>query len=999
MDTKSDSVVSEPISETATRNISQESTAAVPAANIQDYIANITKARDGVRLWQQALPDLIGNGCELPDQFDELLDSFVSEIGLLQRATKRVDHETSVGDATPVWKSTGELKLVEWGDLPGVCGNPTPPTHGALYVPLEQPTNEELKSNDVGEGTKKIIRKPQFEDVPPLSDRRELPERIVITSLHLLYFIDHNLLDGQLIWEHLGRSFQILRPFKLLVYFNGKIRDSLADLEKHRQICKNSSEEDFEKEWQQDGPLEDIREHKKFMYADMKATEFTGLIKDLRSLIKFMDDYIEPAVKRDLRESVFFSDLWYTFAAGSLIFIKDKNIPQKIWKVIQRTGGRRLSRRGLSIMAAEHDKPQLKTSPFVIDCFYIDFDGIRYLPVYHQIVIQAFDGLQPVSGLPVLPLSVAETEQYISIKEMVNRGRDFIEYAQPTHCDYIGRSLSKKPTGKNLTNTDGEFRENIVQHSEWIDSEVMVDIERALQEVPAWRPSTGELIAHIDEPVSDINADADYKWDAKSRGRLMGEEEAKWQKWNKDHPPEDEHDLLLLPGHVFAFIFRTRKWACLPLGRSPGGEQMLHKRIPRSEPWKDLQLPDGHKNLVQSLIESHTSKSTSRKLHFDLVRSKGKGVIILLHGVPGVGKTSTAECAAEANHKPLLPITCGDLGTSPKEVEAKLQEAFQLAQLWKCVLLLDEADIFLAHRSENDIERNALVSVFLRVLEYYEGILFLTTNRVGTFDEAFKSRLHMALYYPPLQWKPTNRIWETHLDKLIKSGLIDVDRDDILSYAEALFDSQSQPKSKIGPVWNGRQVRNAFQSAVALASFKQKGEGKIHLSRDDFEKVARVSNDFNSYLWSIQCKTDSDRASQWGYRQDTWNDHSNSSSAPGSRPPMARTPSIDMNSGFGARHLPGAGIQQQQYLPPQQQYLPPQQQYIPPQQQHLQQQQQPQQQQQNLPQWQQQPQQQQLQPQQQQLQSQQQLQLQQQQLQLQQQQLQPQQQQLLKFTN
>lgn len=43
-------------------------------------------------------------------------------------------------------------------------------------------------------------------------------------------------------------------------------------------------------------------------------------------------------------------------------------------------------------------------------------------------------------------------------------------------------------------------------------------------------------------------------------------------------------------------------------------------------------------------------------------------------------------------------------------METKLQEAFQLAQLWNCVLLLDEADVFLAQRSEHDIQRNALVS-------------------------------------------------------------------------------------------------------------------------------------------------------------------------------------------------------------------------------------------------------------------------------------------------
>ena len=88
-----------------------------------------------------------------------------------------------------------------------------------------------------------------------------------------------------------------------------------------------------------------------------------------------------------------------------------------------------------------------------------------------------------------------------------------------------------------------------------------------------------------------------------------------------------------------------------------------------------------------------------------------------------MGKTATAECVAASYGKPLLPITCGDLGLQPKEVEATLQISFQLAQAWDCVMLLDEADIFLAQRTNQDIERNALVSVFLRVLEYYEGIL------------------------------------------------------------------------------------------------------------------------------------------------------------------------------------------------------------------------------------------------------------------------------------
>lgn len=62
-------------------------------------------------------------------------------------------------------------------------------------------------------------------------------------------------------------------------------------------------------------------------------------------------------------------------------------------------------------------------------------------------------------------------------------------------------------------------------------------------------------------------------------------------------------------------------------------------------------------------------------------------------------------------------------------MEQNLNENFQLAQAWDAIVLLDEADIFLTRRNKTDLERNALVSVFLRTLEYYTGILFLTTNR------------------------------------------------------------------------------------------------------------------------------------------------------------------------------------------------------------------------------------------------------------------------------
>lgn len=64
-----------------------------------------------------------------------------------------------------------------------------------------------------------------------------------------------------------------------------------------------------------------------------------------------------------------------------------------------------------------------------------------------------------------------------------------------------------------------------------------------------------------------------------------------------------------------------------------------------------------------------------------------------------------------------------------------------LSATWRAVLLIDEADVFLERRSPHDINGNAIVGVFLRVLEYCTGILFLTSNRVTTIDEAFRSRI------------------------------------------------------------------------------------------------------------------------------------------------------------------------------------------------------------------------------------------------------------------
>lgn len=225
--------------------------------------------------------------------------------------------------------------------------------------------------------------------------------------------------------------------------------------------------------------------------------------------------------------------------------------------------------------------------------------------------------------------------------------------------------------------------------------------------------------------------------------------------------------------------------------------------------------------------------------------SKGEGLLILLHGGPGTGKTLTAESVAEIAEKPLYRVTCGDIGTDPEEVEKYLDSVLFIGATWNCVVLLDEADVFLEERTKLDLQRNALVSVFLRVLEYYNGILILTSNRIGTFDEAFKSRVQLSLHYPPLTRADRLRVWENFITLLRESDKTQEYKD-----IRNRLDSLSQHQL------NGRQIRNTINTARQLAQFKNQNLEYKHI----YQAIRNVL-DFEDYITTLHGgETDEERA-------------------------------------------------------------------------------------------------------------------------------------------
>lgn len=165
-----------------------------------------------------------------------------------------------------------------------------------------------------------------------------------------------------------------------------------------------------------------------------------------------------------------------------------------------------------------------------------------------------------------------------------------------------------------------------------------------------------------------------------------------------------------------------------------------------------LILPMESKELVHLLIEHQEGEFN------DIVAGKSGGAVVLLCGAPGTGKTLTAEVYAESEGKALYSVQASQLGTDPTELEDELLKVLTRAKRWGAVMLIDEADVYV-HERGRDLQQNAIVGVFLRVLEYHSSILFLTTNRPDDVDDAIASRCVARINYAVPTTENQKKIW------------------------------------------------------------------------------------------------------------------------------------------------------------------------------------------------------------------------------------------------
>jgi len=209
---------------------------------------------------------------------------------------------------------------------------------------------------------------------------------------------------------------------------------------------------------------------------------------------------------------------------------------------------------------------------------------------------------------------------------------------------------------------------------------------------------------------------------------------------------------------------------------------------------KKLIIDPKIKRLVTVLIEGAAHGTE------DIVQGKSGGVIVIATGYPGTGKTLTAEVYSEQIKRPLYAVQCSQLGTDEEELEENLITILARATRWGSILLIDEADVYVRAR-ENDLQQNAIVGVFLRLLERFQGVLFMTSNRATAIDDAILSRAIAHVKYELPNDENLALIWEV-LGENYKAGLMPAD-------IKALV--------KEFPGISGRNVKTLLKLATAVS--------------------------------------------------------------------------------------------------------------------------------------------------------------------------------------
>lgn len=308
----------------------------------------------------------------------------------------------------------------------------------------------------------------------------------------------------------------------------------------------------------------------------------------------------------------------------------------------------------------------------------VSHDGRNFGIGTKSFKIPKFEGSKKIDSLPSYPLSCHRSEETIR-QQLIERGRKFSRFISFTCQEHVGMGVTEKEGPMHRT----EIKFEVLPEPSFSQTQ---NANRSYQ-------ATGRVIL---DPVA-------FRMYNPNMRLLLNPMVQKILKPEELVPEE----LLICSHRILGFSLAKKEWGAFAVST-------LKEIVWNEAAFNKLKIEPKHRDIICSLVKGHRNDTDAFD---DIIKGKGGGLIGLLSGSPGVGKTLTAEVVAEVTHRPLYMTSAGELGTDVARVDSRLQMVLDISKRWGCVLLIDEVDVFLQARNELDLVRNAFVSVWLRRLE------------------------------------------------------------------------------------------------------------------------------------------------------------------------------------------------------------------------------------------------------------------------------------------
>ncbi|OTA96207.1 hypothetical protein M434DRAFT_141672 [Hypoxylon sp. CO27-5] len=540
-------------------------------------------------------------------------------------------------------------------------------------------------------------------------------------------------------------------------------------------------------------------------------------------------DAFEKVVKPELQlydEGLASYDfLWLLFKPGEIVFtqIRGKIAGFVVMKITH-------------ISRNESESPLFNPHPadrWELSLWNLAYDNKRLRRQSHNVSINRFYGEKSISDLPAFPTKFSRNPGALR-DELIERGKRYhaIICDEQSHMRYNGFVIAEKPY-----HYQGEI---IVDHQSYKLEASNYSSNVEIPDISGEEPEDlrGEPLF---SKFNDMECSAD----------------------NELEPAQ----YLLLPTYVLGFAIGKREWAIFDMSFVEDLE------TDGEDPMSYLIIDPMKRHLVEAVAgcprEGTALKPWDTDWAADFIEGKGRGRVVFLHGPPGTGKTMTVECIAKKTRRPLVRLSAADLGTEEGQMEKRLMRWLDRATIWGAIVLIDEAEVYLEQRQSGQISRNALVTAFLRTMEYFPGLLFLTSNGIGLFDEAVMSRIHLAVRYDRPTDEQRKQIWRSLFDKLEEDRRLARQRVHTASVITGRQGEEVKPEIIIPETTrdialskneyavnfqlNGRDIRNILLSAISLARYESignSGSGKrpavIKVTAEQLERVLKNKEDFNN---------------------------------------------------------------------------------------------------------------------------------------------------------